>query len=167
MCCRFPRDFAFDRMDGAGSLTDLVFPRFPAARLRAFVCMSTTEISGLRDRAAIEPLPAEIKSTQPGGGVCYRIELAWGRWRRWVLKTFNRGYVRRMRELRRGEPTGCPHEMLDPARSEILPQSNGVSLGRGRRSVCLARADSFRPLGTGRIADHGLAAVGGDGGAAG
>lgn len=65
-------------------------------------------------RATPEPLPAEIKSTQPGGGFCYRIELAWGRWRRWVLKMFNRGYVERMRTLRQGEPTGCPHEILDP-----------------------------------------------------
>jgi phosphatidylserine decarboxylase len=76
--------------------------------------MSTTEISGPRERAVVEPLPAEIKSTQPGGGVCYRIELAWGRWRRWNLKIFNRSYVRWMAELRRGEPTGCPHEILDP-----------------------------------------------------
>jgi len=53
-------------------------------------------------RATPEPLPPEITSTQPGGGVCYRIELAWGRWRRWVLKTFNRGYVARMRALRCG-----------------------------------------------------------------
>jgi phosphatidylserine decarboxylase len=76
--------------------------------------MSTLDVSDPQSRAAPEPLPAEITSTQPGGGFCYRIELAWGRWRRWVLKTFNRGYVRRMRELRRGEPTGCPHEVLDP-----------------------------------------------------
>jgi phosphatidylserine decarboxylase len=65
-------------------------------------------------RATPESLPAEIKSTQPGGGVCYRVELAWGRWRRRFLKTFNRGYVRRMGELRRGDPAGCPHEILDP-----------------------------------------------------
>ncbi len=61
-----------------------------------------------------EPLPPEIKSTQPGGGVCYRIELAWGRGRRWLLKTFNRGFVRQMRASRRGDPAGCPHEILDP-----------------------------------------------------
>jgi phosphatidylserine decarboxylase len=30
------------------------------------------------------------------------------------LKTFRRGYVRRMAELRRGDPTGAPHEILDP-----------------------------------------------------
>ncbi len=65
-------------------------------------------------RAEPEPLPANISSTQPGGGVCYRLELAWGKWRRWYLKTFRRGYVERMRQLRHGEPRGCPHDVLDP-----------------------------------------------------
>jgi phosphatidylserine decarboxylase len=66
------------------------------------------------DRAAPEAMPANIKSTQPGGGLVYSIELAWGGWRRCCLKFFNRQYVRRMRELRRGEPTGVPYEVLDP-----------------------------------------------------
>lgn len=43
-----------------------------------------------------------------------RLELAWGRWRRWYLKTFRRRYIQRMAELRRGKPEGCPHEILDP-----------------------------------------------------
>ena len=60
------------------------------------------------------PLPENFVSVQPGGGVCYRIELAWGRWRRWWLKTFRSGYVRRMAELRRGSADGAPHEILDP-----------------------------------------------------
>ncbi len=63
---------------------------------------------------AVDPLPENIRSTQPGGGFCYSVELAWGRLRRWYLKTFQRQYVRRMRELRRGDPTGVPHEVLDP-----------------------------------------------------
>jgi len=66
------------------------------------------------DRANLEPMDPGITSIQPGGGVCMRIELAWGRLRRWYLKTFRRRYVRRMRELRRGDPSGCPHEVLDP-----------------------------------------------------
>ncbi len=74
--------------------------------------MSTTELSP--PRAVPEPLPDNFASTQPGGGVCYRIELAWGRWRRWWLRRFRRGYVRRMAELRRGDPQGAPHEVLDP-----------------------------------------------------
>ncbi len=60
------------------------------------------------------PLPENIRSVQPGGGNCYQIELLWGRWRRWYLKKFHRSYVRRMAELRRGETTGAPHEILDP-----------------------------------------------------
>jgi len=53
-------------------------------------------------------------STQPGGGVCYRLELAWGRWRRWWLKRFRPGYVQRMAERRRGDCQAAPHEILDP-----------------------------------------------------
>jgi phosphatidylserine decarboxylase len=60
------------------------------------------------------PLPDNIRSVQPGGGKCYSIELAWSRLRRAYLKLFRRGYVRRMAELRRGDPTGAPHEILDP-----------------------------------------------------
>lgn len=65
-------------------------------------------------RAAVQPLPDNIPSAQPGGGFCYRLELAWGRWRRWYLRTFRPGYVGRMAELRQGEPGGCSHEVLDP-----------------------------------------------------
>ncbi|MEX2170949.1 MAG: phosphatidylserine decarboxylase [Pirellulales bacterium] len=59
-------------------------------------------------------LPDNIRSVQPGGGVCYRLELAWGRWRRWYLKHFRPSYVARMELLRRGDVTGAPHEVLDP-----------------------------------------------------
>ena len=60
------------------------------------------------------PLPDNIRSVQPGGGKCYQIELAWGRLRRWYLKTFRGGYVERMAALRRGDADGAPHEILDP-----------------------------------------------------
>lgn len=60
------------------------------------------------------PLPDNIRSVQPGGGFCYSVELAWGRWRRGYLKTFRRGYVARMAALRRGDTAGAPHEILDP-----------------------------------------------------
>jgi phosphatidylserine decarboxylase len=43
-----------------------------------------------------------------------QIELAWGRWRRWYLRTFRAGYVQRMAALRRGTPHNCPHDVLDP-----------------------------------------------------
>jgi phosphatidylserine decarboxylase len=42
------------------------------------------------------------------------MELAWGGWRRWFLKRFRPGYVRRMAELRHGDTAGAPHEILDP-----------------------------------------------------
>lgn len=65
-------------------------------------------------RLAPVPLPENITSVQPGGGVCYRLELAWGRWRRWWLKRFRPRYVHRMAQLRQGECRGAPHEILDP-----------------------------------------------------
>ena len=65
-------------------------------------------------RAVPESLAESITSVQPGGGLSYRIELAWGRWRRWYLKRFRRGYVRRMAQLRHGSADGAPHEILDP-----------------------------------------------------
>jgi phosphatidylserine decarboxylase len=61
-----------------------------------------------------EPLPGNLTSVQPGGGKCYQIELAWGRWRRWWLRTFRRGYVERMAALRHGSADGTSHEILDP-----------------------------------------------------
>jgi phosphatidylserine decarboxylase len=63
---------------------------------------------------AFEPLPANITSVQPGGGVCYRLELAWGALRRRYLRTFRPSYVRRMAALRRGDTAGSPHPILDP-----------------------------------------------------
>ena len=66
------------------------------------------------ERAVPRPLPDNMPSAQPGGGVCYSVELAWGRWRRWYLKRFRGGYVGRMAELRRGDPAGAPHDILDP-----------------------------------------------------
>ena len=78
----------------------------------------TTQIASsppdVEKRLSIQPLPPDIRSIQPGGGVCMKVELAWGTWRRWYLKTFHAVYVERMRGLRRGEPEGCPHEVLDP-----------------------------------------------------
>ena len=71
--------------------------------------------TGTESQAAqVEPLPANITSVQPGGGVCYSLELAW-RVRRWgIRRTFRRGYVARMAALRHGDPTGALHEILDP-----------------------------------------------------
>jgi phosphatidylserine decarboxylase len=57
---------------------------------------------------------APITSTQPGGGFCMGLELAWGRCRRAWLRRFRPGYVRRMAELRQGHCPDCPHDVIDP-----------------------------------------------------
>lgn len=59
-------------------------------------------------------LPDNIASVQPGGGFCYRLELIWGRWRRWYLKRFRSRYTQTMADCRRGSTRGAPHEILDP-----------------------------------------------------
>jgi phosphatidylserine decarboxylase len=69
---------------------------------------------GAAHRLPLEPMDPLLTSIQPGGGVIVHLELAWGRLRRWYLKTFRRGYVERMRQLRQGDVNGCPHEVLDP-----------------------------------------------------
>ncbi len=65
-------------------------------------------------RAELQTLDPQVKSIQPGGGICMQIELAWGVLRRWYLKTFRGGYVRKMAQLRQGTENVCPHEVLDP-----------------------------------------------------
>ena len=87
-----------------------MFPLFPPDSVDWI--MSTTE--NPPSRAVPEPIPVDLTSVQPGGGICYRIELAWARWRRWYLKRFRPAYVARMAELRRGSADGAPHEVLDP-----------------------------------------------------
>ena len=107
--------------------------------------MSEVNISAERaagQRAAVQPLPANITSAQPGGGVCYQVEMAWGRWRRWYLRRFRPGYVRRMAALRHGDATGAAARNSRSARFEVLPQPVHLPLGSGRRPVSLARQDS-------------------------
>jgi phosphatidylserine decarboxylase len=65
-------------------------------------------------RLEVQPLPANMPSTQPGGGLGYDLEQAWGKLRRTWLRLARGGYVRRMAELRRGSLDGCPIEVLDP-----------------------------------------------------
>jgi len=82
--------------------------------------MSKSESSAVEQAAAtraqrpVEPMDPRLTDIQPGGGVVIRLEQAWGRWRRWYLKTFRRRYVERMAALRRGDENRCPHEVLDP-----------------------------------------------------
>lgn len=70
--------------------------------------------SEMDESTMADRLPGNIRSVQPGGGVCYEIEVAWGRGRRWLLKRCCPGYVTRMAALRRGSVEGAPHEILDP-----------------------------------------------------
>lgn len=73
----------------------------------------------------LEPMDPQLACIQPGGGWIIHLELAWGRWRRWYLKTFRPGYVARMRELRRGEFNGCPHEVIDPRDLKFYQNQGG------------------------------------------
>jgi phosphatidylserine decarboxylase len=66
------------------------------------------------DRLPLEPMDPQLTWIQPGGGVIVHLELLWGYWRRFWLKTFRKGYVARMAELRQGDENRCPHEVLDP-----------------------------------------------------
>ena len=92
-------------------------PRIPGQEPRSLGEPIDTEPPDLvraSGRATLEPMDPRITDIQPGGGVVIRLEQAWGRVRRGYLKTFRRGYVRRMQELRRGARNPCPHEVLDP-----------------------------------------------------
>jgi phosphatidylserine decarboxylase len=71
-------------------------------------------VESMSVRAVVEPLPDNLTSVQPGGGFCYSTELAWGRLRRGWLKIFRPAYVQRMAQLREGDTTGAPHELIDP-----------------------------------------------------
>ncbi len=78
-------------------------------------------------RLPLEPMDPQLTTVQPGGGVIIKLEQAWGSWRRWFLKTFRSGYVAKMRELRRGDRNGCPHEVLDPRDLKFYLNQGGYS----------------------------------------
>jgi phosphatidylserine decarboxylase len=77
-----------------------------------------------------------IRCVQPGERGLFRLERAFGRWRRWWLRRFRRGYVQRMAALRTGECADCAHDIVDPRDLKLL------------RNVCgydfPAAADPFR-----------------------
>lgn len=83
---------------------------------------------------------------QPGGGVICHLELAWGCWRRWWLKTFRSDYVKRMAATRKGDFNGCPHEVLDPRDLKFFRNQGGYYWEskddpfRWRDSIPFARA---------------------------
>ena len=73
-----------------------------------------TEPIWCRGPVPLEPMDPQVRDIQPGSGVVVRMELAWGRLRRWFLRRFRPGYVRRMRETRQGVQGGCPFDPIDP-----------------------------------------------------
>ncbi len=77
-----------------------------------------------------EPLDPSITSIQPGGGDVMEVELAWGRVRRWYLKTFRKGYVEGMARVRRGTTNTAPHEVLDPRDVKYYRNLGGYSWDR-------------------------------------
>lgn len=73
--------------------------------------------------APAPPCPdAPITAVQPGGGLCFALELAWGRLRRATLRRLFPGHVRRFLALRQGECHGCPHDIIDPR--DLKPYRN-------------------------------------------
>ena len=54
-----------------------------------------------------------VENIQPGGGVVMTIELAWGRLRRWWLRTVRPGYVERSRQTLRGDVSMFPFDPVD------------------------------------------------------
>ena len=103
-------------------------------------------------RATPQPLPDNIRSVQPGGGICYRIELAWGRWRRWWLRHFRPNYVRRMAELRQGDCRGAPWEILDPRDLKYCRNLCSCHWAPDDDPFPLAGSPAAGPLGLGRVA---------------
>jgi phosphatidylserine decarboxylase len=76
--------------------------------------MSTAAPISPVSRPTVRPLPSNITSVQPGNGTIVRLELAWGRLRRWYLRAFRRGYVAHMHQRRQGDCPGCTHDIVDP-----------------------------------------------------
>jgi phosphatidylserine decarboxylase len=83
-------------------------------------------------RRPIEPLGPEIGSIQPGEGLGFRLERAWGGLRRAWLRRFRPGYVARMRRQRQGEDNaiGRDGEVLDPRDLKLIRNVCGYSWAR-------------------------------------
>src|SRR5262249_52691779 len=67
-------------------------------------------------------MPTKMTSVQPGGGWCFRLELAWGRLRRAYLRRLRPAYVSSMLQKRRGQCRNCPHDIIDPR--DLKPYRN-------------------------------------------
>lgn len=73
--------------------------------------MSTTTSLSTSASGTLQAAP--ITCIQPGGGWLVQLELAWGRFRRWRLRTFWPSHVHRMTALRKGACPICPHDIID------------------------------------------------------
>jgi len=60
-----------------------------------------------------EKMPSNIRSIQPGGGTGMSLELLWGKFRRWRLRTFCPEYVAASKSRLKGDPSSCPDEVID------------------------------------------------------
>ncbi|MFI4848488.1 MAG: phosphatidylserine decarboxylase [Gimesia chilikensis] len=65
-------------------------------------------------RLEVQSMDPQLTTIQPGGGIIINLEMLWGRWRRFWLKTFRPGYVKKMESTRKGDFNPCPHDVLDP-----------------------------------------------------
>jgi phosphatidylserine decarboxylase len=70
--------------------------------------MATIETSPLQSLRTVS-----ITSIQPGGGLCFELERAWGKLRRACLRLFRPHYVERMLKKRQGQCSGCRHDIID------------------------------------------------------
>ena len=64
--------------------------------------------------AADQAMDPALTTIQPGGGVVMSIELGWGRIRRWYLRTFRKGFVKRMAATRQGDRGPIEFDPVDP-----------------------------------------------------
>jgi phosphatidylserine decarboxylase len=94
---------------------------------------------------------APITSIQPGGGFCFGLERAWGRFRRTCRRWLRPGYVRRMAAARQGNCPDCPHGVLTPEDLKHYRNVCGYHFGEA--------ADAFRRPTPLRLARAGLAEV--------
>jgi len=100
------------------------------------------------DRPPVPQLtPTSPTSVQPGGhSLATRLEVAWGRLRRALLRLFRPGYVRRMADQRQGQCPDCSHNIIDSRDLKFCRNVCGYQFGpeddpyRRRGLLPLARA---------------------------
>src|SRR5262245_45477407 len=79
-------------------------------------------MAGAESQSPQTLLSVPITTIQPGGGFCFDLEQAWGRYRRAYLRRYRPRYVERMLGKRQGECPGCTHDIIDPR--DLKPYRN-------------------------------------------